>query len=167
MGLRDVGVRVYGLDNNLVEITYPEGVEWIAGGPESFAQMQSEDDTVIVSQGLSDYFERGVGDTLFLKGEGLDHLTEVRIVGVLGRFSGFNGFTSKRTSAEDGRTDLFLNETAFRELTRDPLEGPYDPAYPVTERVMAAPNLRIGIIELSDDVHQAAINQVAGGIRKG
>ena len=62
---------------------------------------------------------------------------------------------------------MFLNETAFRELARDPLEGPYDPAYPVTEQLMAAPNLRVGIIELSDDVHQAAINQVAGEIRKG
>ena len=166
VGLRDVGIRVYGLDSNLDRITYQEGVEWIAGGPESFDRLQTDPNAVIISEGLSEFFARGLGDTLRVKGEGLDHERIVRIVGVLGRFSGFNGFTSKRTSAEDGRTDLFLNETAFRELTRDPLDGPYDPAHPITERLMAAPNLRPGIIELSDNVHDAAIAQVAGTLRK-
>jgi ABC-type antimicrobial peptide transport system permease subunit len=167
VGLRDVGVRVFGLSGaNLARLTYGEGVDWIAGDPDSFERLAADKNAIIVSQGLAEFFERGVGDTVRLKGEGLDHERIVTIVGVLGRFSGFNGFTSKRTSAEDGRTDLFLNETAFRELTRDPLAGPYDPAYPVTERVMAAPNLRPGIAELSDEVHQAAIAQVAAGIRK-
>lgn len=166
VGLRNVGVHVYGLGGNLAEITYPEGIEWIAGGSESFDQVQANPNAVIVSQGLSEFFERGLGDTLYLKGEGLDHERPVQIVGVLGRFSGFNGFTSKRTTAEDGRTDLFLNETAFREITRDPLDGPYDPNYPITERLMAAPNLRPGIRDLPEEVHKAAITQVAADIRK-
>ncbi|MCG3212232.1 MAG: hypothetical protein FOGNACKC_05880 [Anaerolineae bacterium] len=167
VGLRNVGVRVYGLQgDSLAGITYPEGITWIAGSAASFDELKNDPNAVIVSQGLSEYFERSVGDTLRLKGEGLDHERIVRIVGVLGRFSGFNGFTSKRTNAEDGRTDLFLNETAFRELTRDPLLGPYDPALPVTERLMAAPNLRPGIRELPDDVHKAAIAEVAATLRK-
>ncbi len=166
VGLRNVGIGVYGLGGNLAHITYAEGIEWIAGGPESFDQLQADPNTVIVSQGLSEYFELGLGDMLYVHGEGLDHTRPMRIVGVLGRFSGFNGFTSKRTSAQEGRTSLFLNETAFRELTRDPLDGPYDPSYPVTERLMAAPNLRPGIRELSEEVHKVAIAQVAGNIRK-
>jgi putative ABC transport system permease protein len=166
VGLRNVGVRVYGLDGNLADISYAEGIEWIAGGPTSFNELQTDPNAVIISQGLSEYFERGLGDSLRLGGEGLDHERLVRIVGVLGRFSGFDGFTSKRTWAQDGRTDLFLNETAFRELTRDPLDGPYDPIYPVTERLMAAPNLRPGIIELSEEIGQVAIAQVAADLRK-
>ncbi|MBE7470986.1 MAG: hypothetical protein DPW09_40420 [Anaerolineae bacterium] len=166
VGLRNVGVRVFGIDGNLSEITYPEGIRWLAGGPASFAEAQTDPNTVIVSQGLSEYFERSVGDTLRLKGEGLDHERVVRIVGVLGRFSGFDGFTSKRTRAEDGRTDLFLNQTAFRELTRDPLEGPYDPTYPIVERLMAAPNLRVGIAGLPEEVGNTAIKQVATDLRK-
>lgn len=166
VGLRNVGVRVFGLDGNLGEITYPEGVEWIAGGPASFAELQTDPNTVIISQGLSEYFERSLGDTLRLKGEGLDHERMVRIVGVLGRFSGFDGYTSKRTQAEDGRTDLFLNQTAFRELTRDPLEGPYDPTYPIVERLMAAPNMRVGIAGLSEEVGNTAVKQVATELRK-
>lgn len=167
VGLRNVGVRVYGVDGSLPEITYPEGIEWLGpGGPASFDELQADPNTVIVSQGLSEYFERGVGDTLRLKGEGLDHERIVRIVGVLGRFSGFDGFTSKRTWAEDGRTDLFLNHTAFRELTRDPLDGPYDPTYPIVERLMAAPNLRLGIAELPEEAGKAAIKQVATDLRK-
>jgi ABC-type antimicrobial peptide transport system permease subunit len=167
VGLRNVGVRVYGLDGNLAEIVYPEGVEWLGpGGPASFNELQADPNAVIVSQGLSEYFERGLGDTLRLQGEGLDHERMVRIVGVLGRFSGFDGFTSKRTVAEDGRTNLFLNETAFRELTRDPLDGPFDPAYPVVERLMAAPNLRIGLIGLPEEVGNAAIKQAAADLRK-
>lgn len=166
VGLRDVGVRVYGLDSNLANITYEEGIEWITGGPVSFDELQADPNAVIISQGLSEYFERGLGDTLRLKGEGLDHVRTGRIVGVLGRFSGFNGFTSKRTSAEDGRTGLFLNETAFRELTRDPLDGPYDPTYPITERLMAAPNLRSGLLGLPEEVGEEAIKLVAGDIRQ-
>lgn len=166
VGLRNVGVRVYGLDGNLAHITYPEGMTWIAGGPASFDELQADPNAVIVSQGLSEFFERGLGDTLRLKGAGLDHHRVVRIVGVLGRFSGFREFTSKRTSAEDGRTALFLNETAFRELTRDPLDGPYDPTYPIFERLMAAPNLRPGLLDLPEEVGQAAIGQVATDLRK-
>ncbi|GIK36495.1 MAG: hypothetical protein BroJett011_03280 [Chloroflexota bacterium] len=166
VGLRNVGVRVYGVDGNLTEIAYPEGVEWLAGGPASFEELQADPNAVIVSQGLSEYFERGLGDTLRLKGEGLDHERTVRIIGVLGRFSGFDGFTSKRTQAEDGRTDLFLNHTAFRELTRDPLDGPYDPTYPIVERLMTAPNLRAGIAELPEEAGKAAIKQVATTLRK-
>ncbi len=166
VGLRDVGVRVYGIDGNLAEIVYPEGVEWIAGGLASFDQLQTDPNGAIISQGLSEYFERGVGDTLRLKGEGLDHTRIVRIVGVLGRFSGFNEFTSKRTNAEDGRTGLLLNETAFRELTRDPLDGPYDPTYPIVERLMAAPNLRSGLVDLPEEAGLAAIRQVATNLRK-
>jgi ABC-type antimicrobial peptide transport system permease subunit len=168
VGLRNVPVRVFGLSgDNLVTITYEEGIEWLAGGPESFARVASDPEAIIISQGLSEYFERGIGDTLRLKGEGLDHERIVRIVGVLGRFPGFNGFTSKRTSAEDGSTALFMNEISFRELTRDPLDGPYDPTYPVTERLLAAPNLRAGIADLSEEAHYAAIAQVASSIRKG
>lgn len=166
VSLRDVGVRVYGIDNNLTEITYSEGIEWIAGGSTSFETVLTDMNAVIISQGLSEYFERGLGDTIFLKGEGLDHTQEVRVVGVLGRFSGFNGFTSKRTNAEDGRTDLFINETAFRELTRDPLDGPYDPTYPIFERLMAAPNLRPGLIGLSDEVSDQAVRDEANKLRK-
>ncbi|HXV44290.1 MAG TPA: ABC transporter permease, partial [Anaerolineae bacterium] len=166
VGLRNVGVRVYGVDGNLTEIVYPEGIEWIMGDPASFDELAADPNAVIVSQGLSDYFERGVGDTLRLRGEGLDHERMVRIVGVLGRFSGFDGFTSKRTVAEEGRTELFLNETAFRELTRDPLDGPYDPTYPIVERLMAAPNLRTGIVGLPEEAGKAAIKQVATDLRK-
>jgi hypothetical protein len=166
VGLRNVRVRVFGVDGNLAEITYPEGIEWIAGGPASFEELQTDPNAVIVSQGLSEYFERGLGDTLRLRGEGLDHERIVRIVGVLGRFPGFDGFTSKRTQAEDGQTDLFLNQTTFRELTRDPLDGPYDPTYPIVERLMAAPNLRAGIVGLPEEAGQAAIKQVATDLRK-
>ncbi len=166
VNLRDVGIRVYGLDNDLANITYQEGIEWLAGGPESFDRLQADPNAVIISQGLSEYFERGLGTTLYLKGEGLDHVRPVLIVGVLGRFSGFDGFTSKRTRAEDGRTELFLNETAFRNLTRDPLDGPYDPAYPITERLMAAPNLRPGLLGLPEEVGDEATAQVTTNIRK-
>jgi ABC-type antimicrobial peptide transport system permease subunit len=166
VGLRNVGVHVYGLDGNLDSITYQEGVEWIGSGPQSFDEVQADPNAVVISQGLSEFFERGMGDVLYVKGKGLDHERPVRIVGVLGRFSGFGGFTSKRTWAEEGGTDLFLNTTAFRELTRDPLDGPYDPTFPIFERLMAAPNLRPGIIGLPEEAGKAAIAQVAADIRK-
>jgi hypothetical protein len=166
VGLRDVGVRVYGIDGNLNEITYPEGINWVAGSPASFDELLADPNAVIVSQGLSDHFERGLGDSLRLTGEGLDHVRIVRIVGVLGRFPGFNNFTTNRSTAENGSTELFINETAFRELTRDPLDGPYDPTYPIYETVRAAPNLRPGIIDLPEEAGEAAIREVAGNLRK-
>lgn len=166
VGLRDVGVQVYGLDGNLAQILYPEGVRWVGGDATSFDEVLTDENSVILSQGLAEYFERGVGDTLRLKGEGLDHTRIVRIAGVLGRLPGFSEFTSKRTNAQEGSTALFLNETAFRELTRNPLDGPYDPAYPVIERLMAAPHLRVGIAGLPEEAGIAAIKQTAADLRK-
>jgi hypothetical protein len=165
VGLRDVGIEIYTIDGNLNHITYDEGIEWVAGGPQSFDEVLADPDAVIISQGLSDYFERGIGDSLRLKGEGLDHTRIVRIVGVLGRFPGFE-YTTNRTTAQYGDTEMFINETAFRELTRDPLDGPYDPAYPIFESVRAAPNLRPGLIDLPEEVGQAAIGQTAANIRQ-
>jgi putative ABC transport system permease protein len=161
--LRNVGVQVYGVDGNLAKITYPEGITWIAG---SFEALQADPNGVIVSQGLAEFFERGLGDTLRLKGAGLDHIRIVRIVGVLGRFSGFEGFTSKRTWAEEGRTTLFLNESAFRELTRNPLDGPYDPTAAIFERLLAAPNLRPGIASLSEEAQNTATQEAATLLRR-
>jgi ABC-type antimicrobial peptide transport system permease subunit len=166
VGLRNVSVRVYGIDGNLAEISYGEGIEWIAGSPASFAELLADPNAVIISQGLSEFFERGVGDTLRLTGAGLDHTRIVRVVGVLGRFPGFDGFTSKRTAAADGWTDLFLSETAFRELSRDPLDGLYDPSFPVVERLMAAPNLRLGLEGLPEAAGNEAIRQMAAELRK-
>jgi hypothetical protein len=166
VGLRDVGVQVYGIDGNLNNITYAEGIQWTAGGPDSFEQVLADPNAVIISQGLSEYFERGVGDSLRLTGQGLDHTRTVHIVGVLGRFPGFNNFTTNRTTAQSGHTELFINEIAFRELTRDPLDGPYDPTYSIFETLRAAPNLRPGIVELSEDVGEAAIREVAGNLRQ-
>lgn len=166
VGLRNVRVRVYGIDGNLGRIIYDEGVEWIAGDVTSFDQLLSDSNGVIISQGLAEYFELGLNDTLQLSGEGLDHVQTVRIVGVLGRFPGFGGYTSKRTFAQDGRTELFLNLTAFRKLTRDPLDGPYDPNFPVVERLMAAPNLRPIIETLPHDAQTEAIRQAATVLRR-
>jgi len=84
----------------------------------------------------------------------------------LGRLDAEHLVYRLRKPTIDGRTELFLNETAFRELTRDPLLGPYDPTYPVTERIMAAPNLRPGIAELDEEAHKTAIAQVAAEIRR-
>ncbi len=166
VGLRNIGVRMYGLDGNLAAITYQEGVKWIQGDANSFAELQADPKAIIVSQGLAEYFERGMGDTVRLSGTGLDHTRIVKIVGVLGRFSGFNGFTSKRTNAERGMTDLFVNERAFRELTRNPLSGPYDPTYPIYERLMAAPNLRPDLQDLPAAVGAEAIRQAATNLRR-
>lgn len=143
--LRDVGVSVYGLDGNLGNISYNEGVAWIEGDNTAFDELLADPNAVIISEGLMEYFERGVGSTLYLLGAGLDHERPVRVVGVLGRFSGFNGYTSNRTRAQNGNTSIFINEEAFRELTRDPLDGPYDPNDPIYERIMAAPAQRAGL----------------------
>ncbi len=166
VGLRNVSVRAYGIDGNLAAITYREGITWIQGDDSSFDELQRDPNAVIVSQGLAEYFERGMGDTIRLNGAGLDHTQMARIVGVLGRFSGFNGFTSKRTNAERGMTDLFVNEQAFREMTRDPLTGPYDPTYPIFERLMAAPNLRADLRGLPSAVGEEAIRQTATNLRR-
>lgn len=166
VNLRNVSVRVYGIDGNLARLTYNEGIEWIQGEATSFDQLLADPNAVIISEGLAEFFERGVGDTLRLEGAGLDHTRIVRVVGVLGRFSGFDGFTAKRTWAENGRTELFLNQTAFRELTRDPLDGPYDPTFPIVERLMAAPQQRAGLENLPAEAHNEAIKQAATALRR-
>jgi len=166
VGLRNVQARLYGIDGNLARLAYEEGIEWIEGDATSFDTLLNDPNTVILSEGLAEFFERGLGDIVYINGEGLDHTRPMRVVGVLGRFSGFNGFTAKRTWAENGRTDIFLNQTTFRELTRDPLDGPYDPNFPIVERLMTAPQRRPDLENLPDSVKTVAIDEATAYLRR-
>ncbi len=106
VGFRRASVDIVGVDGDLSRVLYPELVAFSAGGPGAFQMLQTEPDTLIISEGLADHMGVGLGETINLVGEGLDHFEKARIVGIARRLPGVNGITRSRIAAKQDSTVL-------------------------------------------------------------
>lgn len=106
VGFRRANVDILGVDGDLSLVVFDEMMEFTAGGPESLQTILAHPNTVIISEGLAKYLAVGVGDTIELQGEGLDHLENVLVVGIARRIPGINGITRSRIEAQNISTIL-------------------------------------------------------------
>ena len=93
---RRARIDIRGVDGDLSQVLFEEMVAFSAGGPEAFQTIQTDPNSVIISEGLADYMGVGLGETIELFGEGLDHFEKVRIVGIARRLPGVDGITRSR-----------------------------------------------------------------------
>lgn len=135
VGMRSARVTVRGLDSDLSEVLISEMVEFAAGGPEAFQTILDEPDTVIISEGLADHLEIGLGETIDLQGEGLDHLDTVRVVGIARRLPGIEGITRSKIAARNESTVL-VSLTRFSRLVTELDQGEPGPNDPLLETVL-------------------------------
>jgi putative ABC transport system permease protein len=110
-------------------------VEFAAGGPDSFQTILDEPDTVIVSEGLADHLEIGLGETIDLQGEGLDHLDTVRVVGIARRLPGIQGITRSEIAARNQSTVL-VSLAQFSRLVTELNQGGPGPNDPMIDTVL-------------------------------
>jgi ABC-type antimicrobial peptide transport system permease subunit len=135
VGMRSAGVTVRGLDSDLSQVLIPDMVEFAAGGPDSFQTILDEPGTVIISEGLADHLEIGLGETIDLQGEGLDHLDTVRVVGIARRLPGIQGITRSKIAARNQSTVL-VSLAQFSRLVTDLNQGGPGPNDPMIETVL-------------------------------
>jgi ABC-type lipoprotein release transport system permease subunit len=127
---REARVQIIGVDGDLSQVLFDEMVAFSAGSPAAFQTILTEPNTIIISEGLADYMGVGLGETIELVGEGLDHEEKVRIVGIARRLPGVNGITRSRIEAQSESTVLvslpFFSQLVT-ELNHTPL-GSEDPS---------------------------------------
>ncbi|MEJ2749625.1 MAG: ABC transporter permease, partial [Anaerolineae bacterium] len=125
VGLRSAGASVVGVNGRLPNVIFTDMLEMVGGGDAAFDRILSEPDTVIISEGLAEYLAIGLGSTVKLVGEGLDHVVNAEVVGIARRIPGFSSIGRSRLGARSGST-ILLSVDSFRELVT-PIDQPLPP----------------------------------------
>ncbi len=152
LGLRDARAQVIGAAGDLAEVLYREAVDFEAGDLSSLARIASEPGTAIIGAGLANHFDRGVGDSLLIDGDGRDHVETVRIIAVAKRLGGLGTYSAKQTTIWSGQNTVLVGLDTFRSVVNDPLRGLPDPNARLVQAVLAAPPPDTDELALSSDL---------------
>jgi hypothetical protein len=74
----------------------------------------------MVSQGYAEFMDLAVGDVVRVAGEGMDHEALMRVVGLVDRMPGFEGFSRNENYVRRGRSVGFVSLDTYIRLTHDP-----------------------------------------------
>ena len=118
--LRYATVLVQGLTGTLDGIVYDDLTEYYAGGPHTFDEILAEPDTIILGAGYAEYMDLNVGDVVRVSGEGNDHVVNMRVVGLIERMPGFEGFSRNERYVRQGRSPGFVSLDTYIRLTNNP-----------------------------------------------
>ena len=121
--LRDVAVQVQGLTGSLDGIVYGDLTEYYAAGPQAFDEILAQPDTIILGAGYAEYMDLSVGDVVRVPGAGKDHVVDMRVVGLIERMPGFEGFSRNENYVRWGRSPGFVSLDTYIRLTHDPSVG--------------------------------------------
>jgi len=144
--VRSANVNFYGLTGSLNGIVYPNRVEFLGSGPEALDRILAEKNTVIISEGLAQHFNVPLNGTVRVTGRGLDHIIEMRVVGIGRKMPGFfNEIGRNQQTARSGASSALVSLDTFRELANDPVQGKPDPNQAVLMRFLAtvAPGAKV------------------------
>jgi ABC-type antimicrobial peptide transport system permease subunit len=136
--VRSANVNFYGLTGSLNGIVYPNRVEFLGSGPEALDRILAEKNTVIISEGLAQHLNVPLNGTVRVTGGGLDHVVEMRVVGIGRKMPGFSYEIGRnQQTARSGSSSALVSLDTFRELANDPVQGKPDPDQAVLMRFMA------------------------------
>lgn len=152
VGLRDASLWTVGVDDDLRDVLYPEAYEFIEGDPSALARVVEEPGTAVIGAALASHFDRGIGDTLILEGEGRDHKETIEIIGVANRIGGTGSYSAKQTEIWMGQNTALMGTDTYRQLTTDLASGPPDPNRKIVRRLLATPAEGVDESELTSDL---------------
>jgi ABC-type antimicrobial peptide transport system permease subunit len=119
-------------------IVYPNRVEFVGTGPEALDRVIADKNTIIISEGLAQHLNVPLGGTIRATGRGLDHLVELRVVGIARKMPGFfSSMGRNQQTARNGSSSALVSLDTFREIANDPVQGNPDPNQAVLMRFMA------------------------------
>ncbi|MEA3340974.1 MAG: ABC transporter permease, partial [Chloroflexota bacterium] len=94
----------------------------------------------------AEYMDLRVGDVVRVPGEGRDHVEDIRIVGLIERMPGFEGFSRNERYVRGGRAPGFVSLDTYIRLTHDPTVedicasgvcAPIEREQPIITRILA------------------------------
>ncbi|MDJ0754145.1 MAG: FtsX-like permease family protein [Ardenticatenaceae bacterium] len=134
--MRSGSVDLQGVVGDLNEVLFGEMIIFTAGDESALTRIQTEDQAIIISEGLANHLAVPLGGTIKLRGEGLDHLEEFTVIGIVRRLPGFDNFGRIRSQAQNGST-AFVSLDAFHRMSTNPKVALPDANDPVLDRVLA------------------------------
>ena len=125
------------MNGDLRRVLFTEFIQFQQGDASALGQVLVDPNAVIISAALGDALDLKLGDTMRVKGAGLDHERNMRIVGVAQRLPGFiTEITSNRNNANGGSTGIIMGMEAYRDLRNDPAKGAVDPSEAVYSKLL-------------------------------
>ncbi|MBN1953801.1 MAG: ABC transporter permease [Anaerolineae bacterium] len=118
--LRQTGIQIQGITASLDGVVYDDLTEYDAGGPQAFDVILAEPDTIIVGAGYAEFMDLAMGETMRVQGEGLDHWVDLRVVGLVERMAGFEGFARNESFVRWGESVGLVSLDTYIRLTTDP-----------------------------------------------
>jgi ABC-type antimicrobial peptide transport system permease subunit len=136
--VRSANVGFFGLTGSLNGIVFSDRVEFLGTGPEALDRIMAEKNTAIISEGLAQHLNVPLGGTIRVTGRGLDHVVEMRVVGIARKMPGFfSEIGRNQQTARQGSSSALVSLDTFREIAYDPVQGKLDADLPVLMRFMA------------------------------
>jgi ABC-type antimicrobial peptide transport system permease subunit len=133
--LRSSSVSFIGVQGDLNKVLYPTLFRWSEGNATALTRIATEQNVVIISQGLSEALDLHVNDIIRLRGTGNDNEKRLTIIAVGARIPGFsNYFTKYKTDA--GRSGILMNIETYRSLKNNPFAGTPDPNESLLTKLM-------------------------------
>jgi ABC-type antimicrobial peptide transport system permease subunit len=117
--LRKASVEVHGITASPLNVVYPDLTD-VNGGEAAFRRMFAEPDAILLTTGFAEYLDVGIGDTVIVSGEGLDHVVPMHIVGLVERLAGFWNIGRNLRYIRWGGSVGFVSMDTFLRLTNDP-----------------------------------------------
>ena len=137
ISLRNSNVSLVGVQGDLNTVLFTSLFRWAEGNASALTRITTDPNAAIISQGLSEALDLHVGETLRLRGHGIDHERNMTIAAVAARVPGFSAyFTRNRNDAAS--SGIFINLDTYRELLNDPNAGEIDPDLSVLTKLMAS-----------------------------
>jgi len=151
IAFRNAPINIIGVDGDLGGVLFADLIEFTAGNVTALQTITLNENAVVISDGLAEQLSLTLGDTLHLRGEGIDHQMPMQIVGIAARLPGFGDIKRGRNSAEGG-SDVLLSLPAFRAVTTA-LNDPIPPANaPVLTSILASVTADADQEAIADDI---------------
>jgi putative ABC transport system permease protein len=136
VGMRSGSISLIGVDGRLNDVLFTDLIEFVGGGPEALDQILADDNAIVISEGLAQGLAVPLGGIVKITGAGLDHVEELRVVGIARTIPGFSSVNRIRAQGVGG-SDVFISMDGFRRLSNDPLLPLPAPDEPIIDRILA------------------------------
>ena len=151
VGMRSGTISLTGVDGRLQDVLFNDLVEFVGGGPDTLDQILADSSAVVISEGLADALAVPLGGIVKVRGAGLDHVEELRVVGIARRIPGFGSIGRVRSQALGGST-VFISMEGFRRLSNDPLLPLPPQDEPIIDRILATTALDADPFDVSSEM---------------
>ena len=136
VGMRSGSISLIGVDGRLNDVLFPDLIEFVGGDRNSLDQILADDNAIVVSEGLAAGLAVPLGGIVKVTGAGLDHVEELRVVGIARTIPGFGSINRVRAQGVGG-SNVFISMNGFRRLSNDPLLPLPGPDEPIIGRILA------------------------------